>query len=247
MIEQTVTIATGDGDMPVFVTHPEEDLPVPAVIFYMDALGMREELRDMARRLGTVGYCVLLANLFYRDGGPSFDPKKLPEVDPRMNELNQALTHDKVLADTRAMLDFLDGFDAADKGPRGCVGYCMGGRHAYAAAAHFADDIGAAASLHGGFQVTDRPDSAHLQTHRIRGEIYFGFAEKDHLAPPEHIAIIEQALKAHAITHRIEIHPDTLHGFTFAERYCHHKQASERVWERLFALFRRRLGARAGA
>lgn len=34
----------------------------------MDAPGIREELRDMARRLATVGYDVLLPNLYYRAG-----------------------------------------------------------------------------------------------------------------------------------------------------------------------------------
>ncbi len=34
----------------------------------MDAPGIREELYDMARRLATVGYYVLLPNLYYRAG-----------------------------------------------------------------------------------------------------------------------------------------------------------------------------------
>ena len=33
----------------------------------MDAPGKREELHDMARRIATVGYYVLLPNLYYRD------------------------------------------------------------------------------------------------------------------------------------------------------------------------------------
>jgi carboxymethylenebutenolidase len=32
----------------------------------MDAPGWREELRDMARRLASVGYFVVLPNLYYR-------------------------------------------------------------------------------------------------------------------------------------------------------------------------------------
>jgi dienelactone hydrolase len=32
----------------------------------MDAYGVYEELKDMARRLDTVGYHVLLPNLYYR-------------------------------------------------------------------------------------------------------------------------------------------------------------------------------------
>jgi len=34
----------------------------------MDAPGIRGELRDMARRLGTVGYYMILPNLYYRAG-----------------------------------------------------------------------------------------------------------------------------------------------------------------------------------
>ena len=52
--------------MNTFVTHPEEGGPFPVVFFYMDAPGKREELHDMARRLGTAGYYVVLPNLYYR-------------------------------------------------------------------------------------------------------------------------------------------------------------------------------------
>jgi dienelactone hydrolase len=56
MIEQTLDIATKDGAMETFICHPERGGPFPAVFLLMDAPGIREELRDMARRLGTVGY-----------------------------------------------------------------------------------------------------------------------------------------------------------------------------------------------
>ena len=76
MIEQTLDIATGDGEMETFICRPERGGPFPAVFLLMDAPGIREELKDMARRLGTVGYYVLLPNLYYRAGrdtiyGPS--------------------------------------------------------------------------------------------------------------------------------------------------------------------------------
>ena len=54
--------------METFICHPERGGPHPAVFLLMDAPGIREELRDMARRLGTVGYYVLLPNLYYRAG-----------------------------------------------------------------------------------------------------------------------------------------------------------------------------------
>ena len=161
MLENEILIETPDGAMPTFITHPEEGGPFPTVIFFMDALGIREELRDMARRIGTVGYYVMLANLYYRDGGPSFDPKLLPTrgPDPEMQRLNFGLTHAHCLADTKAQLDLArTDIEAAD--PVGVVGYCMGGRHAFAAAGTFPDRVQAMVSLHGGFQVTDKPELA---------------------------------------------------------------------------------------
>jgi len=68
MIEQTLDIATRDGAMETFICHPERGGPYPVVFLLMDAPGVREELRDMGRRLATIGYYVLLPNLYYRAG-----------------------------------------------------------------------------------------------------------------------------------------------------------------------------------
>ena len=54
MIEKTQDITTKDGKMETFICHPERNGPSPAVFLLMDAYGVREELKDMARRLGTV-------------------------------------------------------------------------------------------------------------------------------------------------------------------------------------------------
>jgi carboxymethylenebutenolidase len=242
MLEREVDLETRDGRMPVFIIHPEEGGPHPTVIFFMDALGIREELRDMARRIGTVGYYVMLANLFYRDGGPSFDPALLPTQgpDPEMMRINIATTHAMVLADTETMLQFAAD-DPAARDPVGTIGYCMGGRHAYAAAGRFPERVAAMVSLHAGFQVTDRPDSAHLLTRHIKAECYFGFADGDPLSPPEHQKVIAEECATWGVAHRLETYPGARHGFTFPERYCYHKLSAERAWERVFALFDRRL------
>jgi dienelactone hydrolase len=65
MIEKTQDITTKDGEMETFICHPERNGPFSAVFLLMDAHSIREELKDMARRLGTVGYYVLLPNLYY--------------------------------------------------------------------------------------------------------------------------------------------------------------------------------------
>ena len=40
----------------------------------------------------------------------------------------------------------------------------------------------------------------------------------------------------------IELYPGVHHGFAFPQRWCHEKPATERHWERLIALYRRRFG-----
>ncbi len=242
MRERNVDLTTADGRMPVFITAPEHDAPHATVIMYMDGLGIREELRDMARRIGTVGYFVMLPNLFYRDGGPSFDPALLATrgPDPEMERLNRALSHSMVLSDTRALIDF-SAADPAAREPIGTIGYCMGGRHAYAAAGTFPTRIAAMASLHAGFQVTDSADSAHLLTRHVKASCYFGFADGDPLTPPEHQHAIAESCRRHGVGAVLETFPDTEHGFTFPTRHCYHKASAERVWERVFSLFGKRL------
>src|SRR5215472_4950155 len=68
MHERVVAIPTPDGQMESFITHPEEDGPIPAVVLYMDFWGVREELFDIARRVGTVGYYCMVPDLYYRQG-----------------------------------------------------------------------------------------------------------------------------------------------------------------------------------
>src|SRR3546814_18582264 len=69
MIERQVESTTPEGEMTTFVFHPEHDGPHPVVLYLMDAPSIRPALKDMASRLATAGYYVMLPYLFYR-GGP---------------------------------------------------------------------------------------------------------------------------------------------------------------------------------
>ena len=137
MIERQIDIATKDGAMTTFITHPERDGPHPVVLFFMDAPGIREELRDMARRLASVGYYVMLPNLYYRSGEMelgSFARPEDGEVRKRMFELMATIDIPKVMDDAGALIAFADADPAASKGPMGAVGYCMSGQYAINAA-----------------------------------------------------------------------------------------------------------------
>src|SRR4029077_4702882 len=145
MIDQTLDIATKDGAMETFITHPDRDGPHPVVMLMMDAPGIREELRMMARRLATVGYYVLLPNLYYRAGrGTIYGPDVLEKgsaEQARMRAVRTKMTIPPVMDDVAAMLAFIDRQNVASQGPVGAHGYCMSGPYALAAAARYPDRI----------------------------------------------------------------------------------------------------------
>src|ERR1019366_6999654 len=150
MIDRDVDIPTPHGSMNTFVPHPEEGGPHPVLFFYMDAPGKREELHDMARRLGTAGYYVVLPNLYYRNAREfnvfSGDPAQTREV---MFEHMTSLTDELVISDTAAMFSFVESDPAADDTRVGCMGYCMSGPFSFAVACAYGQRIKAAASLYG--------------------------------------------------------------------------------------------------
>jgi carboxymethylenebutenolidase len=240
MIERQIEIVTPDGRMNTFICHPERDLPHPAIIFFMDAPGIREELRDMARRLGTVGYYVMLPNLYYRSNVEELASAAAgANVDVRQKALQLMTTINipMVMQDVDALLAFADQDKGASRGPMGCVGYCMSGQYAINAAVRRKERIRAAASIYGVALVSDKPDSPHLAPQRTDGRLYFGCAGNDSYAPQEMIDQLRAELAAKGGNAEVEMYPGAAHGFAFPSRAVYDKAAAERHWERLFSLF----------
>ena len=242
MIDRHLDLQTADGVMSTFVTHPEEGGPFPVVLFYMDAPGKREELHDMARRLGSAGYYVVLPNMYYRSRASYELADRSEAAMAEMFALMNSLTDPLIFRDTEALLAHVDADPAADASRIGCMGYCMSGPFVFSVAAEFADRMRCAASIYGVRLFGDAPDSPHLTADKIKGELYFACAEHDMYAPPAMIEGLAAHLLAAGVNHRIEWYPDTHHGFAFPQRPAYDKPAAERHWERLHALFRRNLG-----
>ena len=242
MIEQEVIVTTKHGRMPTFMAAPEAPEVSPGIIFYMDAPGIREELRNMARRIAKHGYVCLLPDMYYRLGTVLFD---IPRRDDAMSGVIRAsmnsLSIPHVNDDTAAMLAWFDANDRVKPGLVGCVGHCMSGRYITAVAAAFPHRMAAAASLYGVGIVTDHDDSPHLSVGKIRGELYYAFAEHDQSVPPNVIPELQAALNKADVKATVETFPGTHHGFCFPERAVYDTLASEATWGKIFALWDRHL------
>ena len=245
MVEHHIDIPTADGAMNSFVVHPDEGGPHPVLLFYMDAPGKREELHQMARRLATVGYCVVLPNLYYRKSRDfklrERTEEAMAEMFTYMHALNAATTE----TDTRALLAYVDALPAADASRIGAVGYCMSGPFVVWAATQFPERIRVIASIYGANMATDQPDSPHIVAERLRCESYFACAEIDKWASPADIAKLQAGLAKSGAPHRVEWYPGAQHGFAFPQRTgIYDQDAAERHWQRLFSLFGRTLAPR---
>jgi carboxymethylenebutenolidase len=244
MIEADLIIQTRQGLMPAFSVHPDSASgPFAPVIFYMDAPGFREELKNMARRIAREGYFVLLPDLYYRLGTLRLkydrsDEHRIALMRAALGSLNNQLVYE----DTASMLLHLDGLDVVKPGSVGAVGHCMSGAYVTTVAARLPSRIAAAASLYGTRLITEKPDSPHLIAPQIKGEMLFVFAEADDHVPPETAAKMRDILDAAKVRNEVHAIPGTQHGFCFPERGTYHPEAAEAVWEKMRALFKRALG-----
>ena len=241
MIEQDVMVQTKYGRQPCFAACPDVPGAFPGIILYMDAPGIREELRNMARRIAKNGYFCLLPDLYYRLGTLRFDiPRRNDAMSVVIRGAKDSLSNAAIVEDTAGMISYLDSQDKVKPGPIGCVGHCMSGSFVVSVAAHL-PRVKAAASLYGVQLVTDKPDSAHLLLDRIQGELYFAFAEVDPAVPVNVVPELKAALEKARTKHRLETMPGTHHGFCFADRADYNAVAAEAAWARVFELWERNL------
>jgi carboxymethylenebutenolidase len=239
MIERQVEVTTPEGEMTTFVFHPEHDGPHPVVLYLMDAPSIRPALKDMASRLATAGYYVLLPYLFYR-GGPFREFDMSDEDMHARQELMGTVTPTNIVSDASALLALADGDDAARDGVVGAVGFCMSGGLTISLARAMPERVAAAASIHGAWLVRDTPDSPHLDLGSVRAEVHLAWCDDDPTAPAEDLATMRSALDEAGITYTLDFHTDAVHGFApRGPRW--NRAASELHWERVHSLLRRNL------
>jgi carboxymethylenebutenolidase len=239
MTTTTLGIRTEDGTVDTHFFTPDGRTPKSAILFYMDGLGLRQALFDMAARMASHGYAVLLPNLYYRAGqSEPIDPMKDRD---RMMQLVMSVTNEGTMRDTGHFLSFLDSHPSLAGAKVACVGYCMGGALSLTAVGTYTDRITAAASLHGARLATDAPDSPHLLAPKMAGEVYVGVSEIDPYLADGETARLETALKDADVNAMVEIYPGVHHGFTVPGIPIYDRDASEHHWDRILGLFSRNL------
>ena len=242
MIERDCTVTTKHGGIPSFLVAPDADNQWPAIVLYMDAPGIREELRNMARRIAKQGYVCLLPDLYHRYGHLRFDiPRRSDAMSNVIKAAYLSLTDANIEEDTAGFIGFLAAQPEVRPGPFGAIGFCMSGRFVTVAARKFPGHVACAASLYGTRLVTDEPDSPHLDLSGITAEMYYGFGTIDVTTPPDYIKTFKASLDEAGVNYDMDIFENVDHGYSFVERPVYDEAAAEQSWSKNFEMFARHL------
>jgi carboxymethylenebutenolidase len=235
-----VEIQTKDGTCPSYVYRPTGSGPWPAVLVFMDGLGIRPAMLEIGERLAIRGYFALVPDLFYRSG--PYEPMDPHTVfsDPEqrkilMEKFFAFATVANIMSDARSFLDFLAANPDVKPGGLGVTGYCFGGLMSLSAAGTYPERIVAAATYHGGRLATDAPESPHWLASKIRARVYVAGAIEDPSFPDAMKTRLDTALTEAGVDHTIETYP-ARHGWVLRDTPAYDAAASERHWETLLAL-----------
>jgi carboxymethylenebutenolidase len=245
VIETNVEVKTPDGTCDAVFIHPPKGSH-PGVLVWHDSLGLRPVMRDLGKRIATQGYAVLVPNLYYRAArAPVFDESFNYAQNPADREkygrtVASFLAPGAAERDAVAYVAFLDAQRQVNKKKKiGTHGYCLGGPFVMRTAAAVPDRVGAGASFHGGFLVTDKPNSPHLLAPKIKAHLYFAVASDDDKREPQVKDKLKEAFAAANVRAEIEVYPNALHGWCVPDsKAAENRQDAERAWTKLVALYK---------
>lgn len=102
-----VDISASDGSAEAWLATPDGDEPHPGVLLFIDAIGLRPRIHEMADRISSWGYVVLAPNVFYREGtaAETSPDEPLDSDDKRAAFFAQAMPRVQRLTPARALPD----------------------------------------------------------------------------------------------------------------------------------------------
>jgi carboxymethylenebutenolidase len=228
---QFIEIAADGGKLRGYLATPESGSG-PGIVLLQEIFGINQHMRDVADYYAEEGYVVLCPDLFWRIK-PGIELGQTPEDWQQAFGLYQKFDVGKGVVDIAATVKALRARKEC-VGKVAALGFCLGGKLAYLAAAEAGVDC---AVCYYGVGIEKSLELAA----RIRCPMAMHFAEKDEYVP---MAAVEQVRAAFAARPEIEIfvYPGVDHGFNRKTGAHYDKPAAGMAHSRSVALLRRVMG-----
>lgn len=232
--EKEVIIYTPDGEMPAFLSLPPENSIKPAVVVLMEAFGLTQHIKDVARRIAKEGYLAIAPDLYYRE---------LPNNKFAYDEVESAksmmygLDFSKILEeDIKATLNYLKSRVDVYSDRIGVTGFCFGGSMTFYTATRFSAEIAVAAPFYG--VVLDEWLEAVTD---ITIPIYLFFGDTDPFIPSDRVKQIDSRFQELGKNYKLKIYENAEHGFFCHERSSYNRLAAEDSWHKLTEFLKKHL------
>lgn len=209
-----IQVPAAAGTMDAYLAVPPAGRG-PGLLLLQEIFGVNPHIRAVAEQYALAGFTVVAPDLFWRQA-PRVELDYVGAERDRALALMRTVTRDDAVADMQATLAALRARPEC-AGRVGTIGYCMGGRLAFTAAALCGVD--AAVCYYGGGIATQLELAP-----KIACPIQFHHAEHDASITPEAVAAVEAAMAASPAAAVAEFHhyPGAQHGFNCWARAAYH-------------------------
>ena len=228
-----VQIKAADGSMSAFTARPTAAGKHPAVIVVMEAFGLNDHIKSVAKRIAAEGYVTLAPDVYYREKDNVVGYDNLPGA----LRLMGSLSDDKITADIAAAVGYLKAQDSVRADRIGITGFCMGGRISFLTACENRD-VRAAAPFYGG-----GIGGLLERAPKIQCPLLLFFGDQDPFIPNEEVERIRTKLQELGKTAEVKLYAGAQHGFFCDERSSYHPEAARDAWQKLTEFFARHLKA----
>jgi carboxymethylenebutenolidase len=232
----TVQLNTSDGKMEAYVAQPKDGGTYPGIVVIQEAFGVNSHIKKVTERIAAEGFVAVAPDIFHREAERIIPYSEMPKAIATM----QRVVDSKAMEDVGAAIAHLKSQSNVKSGSIGVIGFCMGGRLTYLAAAHHNKDVKCAVPFYGGGIPMGNP-SPLSRTGEIKCPMYLFFGAKDPLIPLDQVNQIKAELTAKKIPFEMEIYPEPGHGFFCDDRGGYHEASAKDAWEKTKAFFAQHL------
>ena len=220
-----------EGQMRLYVSHPEGAGPFPGVVVIQHQGGVDAFIEEITQRIAEAGYFGVAPELYHRDPPDCNDDS--PTRRGRLRDVT-------VIKDVNAAVDYLRGQKSVDKERFAIIGFCMGGRVAYLMASAI-PSFRAAVDYYGGnaFRPWGDGPSPFERTAEIHCPVLGQFGGKDKNPSPDDVRKLGVELTRLGKVHEFYSYPNADHGFMRKTSEAYHPESAEASWPRTLDFFRR--------
>ena len=227
----------GGTAIDAYISRPTAQGRYPGVIVIMEAMGLVDHTKDVARRFAAQGYVAIAPDLYTREGSP--DANSMDSV----IKLLFSVQDSQPMADLEGAATYLRGLPECS-GKVGAIGFCSGGRYTLMLACR-PNVLDAAVDSAGGFIIEDvtpqRPVNPIDMIANLSCPLMATFGEEDPNPSPEQAERLRGELDKHGKTYDLHMYRDAGHAFFADYRDSFRPGPAADMWHKVMLFYDKHL------